>query len=220
MYVCVWWDRSSVWADGQWPALQCQLSDLCAQRVPSHGPPSLWFAITGNGPPRVWRSRRTGGLCCPRSSPTTRSLLRYVCVQCLWPFIHDRRPDDTKPYVIEWHTSIINYYYHLIFISVLSQGSLLSLFSEWWRAAEAHGRSPPTFFPPFLGLPPIFAPPLHNHEANPYTSKTPSKSSQASKGINLSISASWKCVISLGGWLNVKQKLCRSNVAFRLVYSQ
>uniref|UniRef100_A0A8C1X455 Bromodomain adjacent to zinc finger domain, 2Ba n=1 Tax=Cyprinus carpio TaxID=7962 RepID=A0A8C1X455_CYPCA len=61
----------------------------------------------------------------------------------------------------------------------------LGAFTEWWRAAEAHGRSPPAFFPPFLGLPPMFAPPLHNHEANPYTSKTPNKSSQASKGINL-----------------------------------
>ncbi|XP_067315291.1 bromodomain adjacent to zinc finger domain protein 2B isoform X4 [Pseudorasbora parva] len=60
----------------------------------------------------------------------------------------------------------------------------LGAFSEWWRAAEAHGRSTPAFFPPFLGLPPMFAPPLHNHEANPYTSKTPSKSSQASKGVN------------------------------------
>uniref|UniRef100_A0A673HK87 Bromodomain adjacent to zinc finger domain protein 2B-like n=1 Tax=Sinocyclocheilus rhinocerous TaxID=307959 RepID=A0A673HK87_9TELE len=57
----------------------------------------------------------------------------------------------------------------------------LGAFTEWWRAAEAHGRSHPAFFPPFLGLPPMFAPPLHNHEANPYTSKTPSKSSQASK---------------------------------------
>uniref|UniRef100_A0A671L0P6 Bromodomain adjacent to zinc finger domain protein 2B-like n=1 Tax=Sinocyclocheilus anshuiensis TaxID=1608454 RepID=A0A671L0P6_9TELE len=61
----------------------------------------------------------------------------------------------------------------------------LGAFTEWWRAAEAHGRSHPAFFPPFLGLPPMFAPPLHNHEANPYTSKTPSKSSQASKGITL-----------------------------------
>uniref|UniRef100_A0A8C1ZFC5 Bromodomain adjacent to zinc finger domain, 2Ba n=1 Tax=Cyprinus carpio TaxID=7962 RepID=A0A8C1ZFC5_CYPCA len=60
----------------------------------------------------------------------------------------------------------------------------LGAFTEWWRAAEAHGRSPPAFFPPFLGLPPMFAPPLHNHEANPYTSKTPNKSSQASKGVN------------------------------------
>uniref|UniRef100_A0A8C2F452 Bromodomain adjacent to zinc finger domain, 2Ba n=1 Tax=Cyprinus carpio TaxID=7962 RepID=A0A8C2F452_CYPCA len=57
----------------------------------------------------------------------------------------------------------------------------LGAFTEWWRAAEAHGRSHPAFFPPFLGLPPMFAPPLHNHETNPYTSKTPSKSSQASK---------------------------------------
>uniref|UniRef100_A0A8C2B4B5 Bromodomain adjacent to zinc finger domain, 2Ba n=1 Tax=Cyprinus carpio TaxID=7962 RepID=A0A8C2B4B5_CYPCA len=57
-------------------------------------------------------------------------------------------------------------------------------FNEWWRAAEAHGRSHPAFFPPFLGLPPMFAPPLHNHDTNPYTSKTPSKSSQASKGVN------------------------------------
>ncbi|XP_016093707.1 bromodomain adjacent to zinc finger domain protein 2B isoform X8 [Sinocyclocheilus grahami] len=60
----------------------------------------------------------------------------------------------------------------------------LGAFTEWWRAAEAHGRSHPAFFPPFLGLPPMFAAPLHNHEANPYTSKTPSKSSQASKGVN------------------------------------
>ncbi|XP_016364296.1 proline-rich protein 36-like [Sinocyclocheilus rhinocerous] len=60
----------------------------------------------------------------------------------------------------------------------------LGAFTEWWRAAEAHGRSSPAFFPPFLGLPPMFAPPLHNHEANPYTSKTPNKSSQASKGVN------------------------------------
>uniref|UniRef100_A0A8C1RHQ5 Bromodomain adjacent to zinc finger domain, 2Ba n=1 Tax=Cyprinus carpio TaxID=7962 RepID=A0A8C1RHQ5_CYPCA len=57
----------------------------------------------------------------------------------------------------------------------------LGAFTEWWRAAEAHGRSPPAFFPPFLGLPPMFAPPLHNHEANPYTSKTPNKSSQKAR---------------------------------------
>ncbi|XP_035382449.1 bromodomain adjacent to zinc finger domain protein 2B isoform X3 [Electrophorus electricus] len=60
----------------------------------------------------------------------------------------------------------------------------LGAFSEWWRAAEAHGRSPAAFFPPFLGLPPLFAPPLQNHEATPYTSKTLSKSSQSCKGVN------------------------------------
>ncbi|TTI92358.1 Bromodomain adjacent to zinc finger domain protein 2B [Bagarius yarrelli] len=60
----------------------------------------------------------------------------------------------------------------------------LGAFTEWWRAAEAHGRSPAAFFPPFLGLPPLFAPPLQNHEATPYTSKTLSKSSQGPKGVN------------------------------------
>uniref|UniRef100_A0A8B9KJX3 Bromodomain adjacent to zinc finger domain, 2Ba n=1 Tax=Astyanax mexicanus TaxID=7994 RepID=A0A8B9KJX3_ASTMX len=58
----------------------------------------------------------------------------------------------------------------------------LGAFSEWWRAAEAHGRSPAAFFPPFLGLPPLFAPPLQNHEATPYTTKTQSKGSRGSKG--------------------------------------
>ncbi|XP_042581455.1 bromodomain adjacent to zinc finger domain protein 2B-like isoform X8 [Cyprinus carpio] len=69
-------------------------------------------------------------------------------------------------------------------LGAFTGGDLLFPFSEWWRAAEAHGRSHPAFFPPFLGLPPMFAPPLHNHDTNPYTSKTPSKSSQASKGVN------------------------------------
>ncbi|XP_036425789.1 bromodomain adjacent to zinc finger domain protein 2B isoform X2 [Colossoma macropomum] len=66
----------------------------------------------------------------------------------------------------------------------------LGAFSEWWRAAEAHGRSPAAFFPPFLGLPPLFAPPLQNHEATPYTSKTPSKSSRGSIGVNGAVNGS------------------------------
>ncbi|XP_062853759.1 bromodomain adjacent to zinc finger domain protein 2B isoform X4 [Trichomycterus rosablanca] len=61
----------------------------------------------------------------------------------------------------------------------------LGAFSDWWRAAEAHGRNAAAFFPPFLSLPPLFAPPLLNHEASPYTSKTLSKSRQGSKaGVN------------------------------------
>uniref|UniRef100_A0AAR2JG51 Bromodomain adjacent to zinc finger domain, 2Ba n=1 Tax=Pygocentrus nattereri TaxID=42514 RepID=A0AAR2JG51_PYGNA len=66
----------------------------------------------------------------------------------------------------------------------------LGAFSEWWRAAEAHGRSSAAFFPPFLGLPPLFAPPLQNHEATPYTSKTPSKSSRGSIGVNGAVNGS------------------------------
>uniref|UniRef100_A0A673HJ26 Bromodomain adjacent to zinc finger domain protein 2B-like n=1 Tax=Sinocyclocheilus rhinocerous TaxID=307959 RepID=A0A673HJ26_9TELE len=72
--------------------------------------------------------------------------------------------------------------------SLSSLYNLLFPFSEWWRAAEAHGRSHPAFFPPFLGLPPMFAPPLHNHEANPYTSKTPSKSSQKARKKQVEVS--------------------------------
>ncbi|XP_072539747.1 bromodomain adjacent to zinc finger domain protein 2B isoform X8 [Salminus brasiliensis] len=66
----------------------------------------------------------------------------------------------------------------------------LGAFSEWWRAAEAHGRTPAAFFPPFLGLPPLFAPPLQNHEATPYTSKTQSKGSRGSKGVNGAVNGS------------------------------
>ncbi|XP_017337202.2 bromodomain adjacent to zinc finger domain protein 2B isoform X12 [Ictalurus punctatus] len=66
----------------------------------------------------------------------------------------------------------------------------LGAFTEWWRAAEAHGRSTAAFFPPFLGLPPLFAPPLQNHEATPYTSKTLSKSSQGPKGVNGALNGS------------------------------
>ncbi|XP_046708653.1 bromodomain adjacent to zinc finger domain protein 2B isoform X3 [Silurus meridionalis] len=66
----------------------------------------------------------------------------------------------------------------------------LGAFTEWWRAAEAHGRSQAAFFPPFLGLPPLFAPPLQNHEATPYMSKTLSRSSQGPKGVNGALNGS------------------------------
>uniref|UniRef100_A0A671TCV7 Bromodomain adjacent to zinc finger domain protein 2B-like n=1 Tax=Sinocyclocheilus anshuiensis TaxID=1608454 RepID=A0A671TCV7_9TELE len=81
----------------------------------------------------------------------------------------------------------------------------LGAFTEWWRAAEAHGRSSPAFFPPFLGLPPMFAPPLHNHEANPYTSKTPNKSSQASKGNHLYFPSSFPLFFLLQSFLSQDQ---------------
>uniref|UniRef100_A0A673GG96 Bromodomain adjacent to zinc finger domain protein 2B-like n=1 Tax=Sinocyclocheilus rhinocerous TaxID=307959 RepID=A0A673GG96_9TELE len=84
----------------------------------------------------------------------------------------------------------------------------LGAFTEWWRAAEAHGRSSPAFFPPFLGLPPMFAPPLHNHEANPYTSKTPNKSSQASKGVNGAVNGrSLSPSAAKGAWTSLSSLL-------------
>ncbi|XP_041936036.1 bromodomain adjacent to zinc finger domain protein 2B isoform X4 [Alosa sapidissima] len=66
----------------------------------------------------------------------------------------------------------------------------LGAFTEWWRATEAHGHTPAAFFPPFLGLPHLFAPPLQNHEASPYQSRTPSKSSRTPKGVNGAVNGS------------------------------
>ncbi|XP_062383254.1 bromodomain adjacent to zinc finger domain protein 2B-like isoform X3 [Sardina pilchardus] len=66
----------------------------------------------------------------------------------------------------------------------------LGAFTEWWRATEAHGHTPAAFFPPFLGLPHLFAPPLQNHEASPYQSRTPSKRSRTPKGVNGEVNGS------------------------------
>ncbi|KAM4631173.1 bromodomain adjacent to zinc finger domain protein 2B isoform 2-T2 [Polymixia lowei] len=62
----------------------------------------------------------------------------------------------------------------------------LGALSEWWRAAEAHGRGAAAFLPPFLGFPPFFAPHIQpNHSASPLQTRTPSKSSRApAKGVN------------------------------------
>ncbi|CAJ0936235.1 unnamed protein product [Ranitomeya imitator] len=40
----------------------------------------------------------------------------------------------------------------------------LSPFPEWWRAADPHTRA--AFFPPLLGIPPIFTPPSQNHDSS------------------------------------------------------
>ncbi|XP_073503210.1 bromodomain adjacent to zinc finger domain protein 2B isoform X16 [Phyllobates terribilis] len=40
----------------------------------------------------------------------------------------------------------------------------LSPFPEWWRAADPHTRA--AFFPPLLGIPPIFTPPAQNHDSS------------------------------------------------------
>ncbi|KAG5833836.1 hypothetical protein ANANG_G00280110 [Anguilla anguilla] len=60
--------------------------------------------------------------------------------------------------------------------------SLLSV-SEWLRD-PGHGSAP--FFPPLLGLPPMFAPQVQNHEPGPFQSRTPSTNgrSSSSKGVN------------------------------------
>uniref|UniRef100_A0A8C6LF13 Bromodomain adjacent to zinc finger domain 2B n=1 Tax=Nothobranchius furzeri TaxID=105023 RepID=A0A8C6LF13_NOTFU len=52
------------------------------------------------------------------------------------------------------------------------------LFSEWWRAAEAHGRGAAAFLPSFIGFPPFFAPHIPpNHNASPVQIRTSGKNS-------------------------------------------
>ncbi|XP_028625113.1 bromodomain adjacent to zinc finger domain protein 2B isoform X4 [Grammomys surdaster] len=60
--------------------------------------------------------------------------------------------------------------------------------AEWWRTTDGHSRAGAPFFPPLLGIPPLFAPPTQNHDAS-FHSRTSGKSSRngLEKGINGSV---------------------------------
>uniref|UniRef100_A0A3Q1IRK5 Bromodomain adjacent to zinc finger domain, 2Ba n=1 Tax=Anabas testudineus TaxID=64144 RepID=A0A3Q1IRK5_ANATE len=56
----------------------------------------------------------------------------------------------------------------------------LGALSEWWRAAEAHGRGTAAFLPSFIGFPPFFTPHIQpNHSASPVQIRMPGKNSHA-----------------------------------------
>ncbi|XP_006880864.1 PREDICTED: bromodomain adjacent to zinc finger domain protein 2B [Elephantulus edwardii] len=61
--------------------------------------------------------------------------------------------------------------------------------AEWWRATDVHTRTGATFFPPLLGIPPLFAPPAQNHDSSSFHSRTSGKSNRngPEKGVNGSI---------------------------------
>ncbi|XP_043344239.1 bromodomain adjacent to zinc finger domain protein 2B isoform X14 [Cervus canadensis] len=61
--------------------------------------------------------------------------------------------------------------------------------AEWWRATDVHTRAGATFFPPLLGIPPLFAPPAQNHDSSSFHSRTSGKSNRngPEKGVNGSI---------------------------------
>ncbi|XP_054976577.1 bromodomain adjacent to zinc finger domain protein 2B isoform X17 [Sorex araneus] len=65
----------------------------------------------------------------------------------------------------------------------------LASFPEWWRTADIHTRTGATFFPPLLGIPPLFAPPAQNHDSSSFHSRTSGKSNRngPEKGVNGSI---------------------------------
>ncbi|XP_054404933.2 bromodomain adjacent to zinc finger domain protein 2B isoform X6 [Pongo abelii] len=64
--------------------------------------------------------------------------------------------------------------------------------AEWWRTTDAHTRTGATFFPPLLGIPPLFAPPAQNHDSSSFHSRTSGKSHRngPEKGVNGSINGS------------------------------
>ncbi|XP_067597901.1 bromodomain adjacent to zinc finger domain protein 2B isoform X14 [Pseudorca crassidens] len=60
---------------------------------------------------------------------------------------------------------------------------------EWWRTTDVHTRAGATFFPPLLGIPPLFAPPAQNHDSSSFHSRASGKSNRngPEKGVNGSI---------------------------------
>uniref|UniRef100_A0A8C9B7C4 Bromodomain adjacent to zinc finger domain protein 2B n=1 Tax=Phocoena sinus TaxID=42100 RepID=A0A8C9B7C4_PHOSS len=65
----------------------------------------------------------------------------------------------------------------------------LASFPEWWRTTDVHTRAGTTFFPPLLGIPPLFAPPAQNHDSSSFHSRASGKSNRngPEKGVNGSI---------------------------------
>ncbi|XP_068435318.1 bromodomain adjacent to zinc finger domain protein 2B isoform X4 [Clinocottus analis] len=71
----------------------------------------------------------------------------------------------------------------------------LGALSEWWRAAEAHGRGAAAFLPSFISFPPFFSPHIQpNHSASPVQIRMPGKNSHAPpKGVNGAVNGSGGC---------------------------
>uniref|UniRef100_A0A668AXE2 Bromodomain adjacent to zinc finger domain 2B n=1 Tax=Myripristis murdjan TaxID=586833 RepID=A0A668AXE2_9TELE len=63
--------------------------------------------------------------------------------------------------------------------AALAAHSQFGSFPDWWRASEAHARGAAAFFPPLLGLPPMFTPAFQNHDPAQFQLRTPSKNGQA-----------------------------------------
>ncbi|XP_069636656.1 bromodomain adjacent to zinc finger domain protein 2B isoform X9 [Haliaeetus albicilla] len=69
---------------------------------------------------------------------------------------------------------------------------------EWWRTVDTHSRPGAAFFPPLLGIPPLFAPPAQNHDSASFHSRATGKSSRSSteKGINGSLNGNSTTAVS------------------------
>ncbi|XP_064306948.1 bromodomain adjacent to zinc finger domain protein 2B isoform X11 [Phalacrocorax carbo] len=69
---------------------------------------------------------------------------------------------------------------------------------EWWRTADTHSRPGAAFFPPLLGIPPLFAPPAQNRDSTSFHSRATGKNSRSSteKGINGSLNGNSTTAVS------------------------
>lgn len=52
--------------------------------------------------------------------------------------------------------------------------------AEWWRTADTHSRPGAAFFPPLLGIPPLFAAPAQTHDSASFHSRATGKGSRSS----------------------------------------
>uniref|UniRef100_A0A8C4J934 Bromodomain adjacent to zinc finger domain protein 2B n=1 Tax=Dromaius novaehollandiae TaxID=8790 RepID=A0A8C4J934_DRONO len=67
--------------------------------------------------------------------------------------------------------------------------------TEWWRTADVHSRTGAAFFPPLLGIPPLFVPPA---DAAAFHSRTTGKNNRGSieKGVNGSLNGNSATAVS------------------------
>ncbi|XP_071418578.1 bromodomain adjacent to zinc finger domain protein 2B isoform X4 [Pithys albifrons albifrons] len=63
---------------------------------------------------------------------------------------------------------------------------------EWWRTADTHPRPGAAFFPPLLGIPPLFAAAAQNHDPAPFHARAAGKGGRSStdKGVNGALNGS------------------------------
>ncbi|NWX42620.1 BAZ2B protein, partial [Steatornis caripensis] len=69
---------------------------------------------------------------------------------------------------------------------------------EWWRTADTQSRAGAAFFPPLLGIPPLFASPAQNHDSASFHSRATGKNSRSNteKGINGSLNGNSTTAVS------------------------
>nr|XP_033802053.1 bromodomain adjacent to zinc finger domain protein 2B isoform X3 [Geotrypetes seraphini] len=70
--------------------------------------------------------------------------------------------------------------------------------AEWWRTADTHTRTGAAFFPPLLGIPPLFAHSAQNHDSTTFHPRTTGKNVRGGieKGINGSVNGNSSAALS------------------------